>query len=485
MLIRTIQVYRTPWRIVLALVLGCSLPAFSLAAEERAESAPGSPATVAVHPVATDVQIAADERQTRFVMELDRKISLRAFPLANPYRIVIDIPQVTFQLPPKAGETGKGMIKAFRYGLVMSGGSRIVMDLKRPAKIQKAYVADGDKGEKPRLIVELAPTDRAHFMQALASASRDTSADTITASITERAPVAGADKSAEAGPDIRLVSAQAEEPKVQADQGQPDKAHTARIQDAKASIAGAGAELADPRPVVIIDPGHGGIDNGTQADSGESEKNIVLDFAKALRDRIEKGGKYRVVMTRDDDTFIPLAERVTIARRHKAALFLSIHADALPKGEGDAQGATVYTLSDTASDSEAAKLADAENKADLIAGINFTEEPTDVADILIDLVHRETKAFSSRFARTLVREMRTVARLHKNPLKSAGFRVLKAPDVPSVLLELGYVSNKADLQLLVNDKWRSRTVSSVAQAVDLFFGKRVVAAEPQHQKDGR
>ena len=235
--------------------------------------------------------------------------------------------------------------------------------------------------------------------------------------------------------------------------------------------------------MVVIDPGHGGIDHGTQAASGENEKAIVLDFAKALRERIEKGGKYRVVMTRDDDTFIPLAERVKIARQHKAALFVSIHADALPRGEGDAQGATVYTLSDTASDAEAAKLAEAENRADLIAGIDLTEEPAEVADILIDLARRETKTFSNRFARTLVKEMKNVARLHKNPLKSAGFRVLKAPDVPSVLLELGYVSNKDDLQLLVSDSWRSRTVGSVAQAVDLFFGKRVVATEPK--KDER
>src|SRR5882762_6401942 len=131
-------------------------------------------------------------------------------------------------------------------------------------------------------------------------------------------------------------------------------------------------------------PGHGGIDNGTQA-GGEAEKNLVLGFGLALRDRIEKSGKYRVVMTRTDDTFIPLADRVRIARNQSAALFISIHADALPRREGDAQGATIYTLSDRASDAEAERLAEAENKADAIGGVNLTEEPTDVADILIDL----------------------------------------------------------------------------------------------------
>src|SRR5207342_2447541 len=169
------------------------------------------------------------------------------------------------------------------------------------------------------------------------------------------------------------------------------------ISDAKAAMEEAiavprPAAPADLRPVVVIDPGHGGIDNGTQA-SGESEKNLVLGFGLALRDRIEKNGKYRVVLTRTDDTFIPLADRVRIARNQSAALFVSIHADALPRHEGDAQGATIYTLSDRASDAEAERLADAENKADAIGGVNLTEEPTEVGDILIDLAQRETRTF--------------------------------------------------------------------------------------------
>ncbi|WP_022724387.1 N-acetylmuramoyl-L-alanine amidase, partial [Rhodopseudomonas sp. B29] len=180
--------------------------------------------------------------------------------------------------------------------------------------------------------------------------------------------------------------------------------------------------------------------------------------------------------TRSDDTFIPLGERVGIARNAGAACFMSIHADALPPREGDAQGATIYTLSEKASDKEAQRLADAENKADAIAGVDLTEEPTDVADILIDLAQRETKTFSSRFARLLMTEMKGATRLHKNPLKSAGFRVLKAPDVPSVLLELGYVSNQGDLKQLMSEQWRTKTVTSVADAIDSFFAKRVVSA---------
>jgi N-acetylmuramoyl-L-alanine amidase len=242
--------------------------------------------------------------------------------------------------------------------------------------------------------------------------------------------------------------------------------------DPNAKIPPQGAKPEDSRPVIVLDPGHGGIDNGTMASGGENEKDIVLAFAKVLRERIEKSGKYRVMMTRDDDTFIPLAERVKFARDHAASLFVSIHADALPKREGDAQGATIYTLSDRASDAEAEKLAESENKADAIAGVDLTEEPAAVADILIDLTQRETRAFSSRFAKTLMHEMKTVARMHKHPLKSAGFRVLKAHDVPSVLVELGYVSNKGDLHNLVSENWREKTAGSVTAAIDVFFGGR-------------
>jgi N-acetylmuramoyl-L-alanine amidase len=391
-------------------------------------------------PIASDVRLAGDDKRTRFILDLDKNIPFRAFALADPYRVVVDLPQVTFQLASGAGTAGRGLIKAFRYGLVMPGGSRIVFDLAGPARIEKSYVLDAANGQPPRLVLELEAVDRTAFVQSLAVESRPdlrpaigTTAVAATAAVATSGAVADATGTAKA------------------------------------------AEPPDSRPVVVIDPGHGGIDNGTQA-GGESEKNLVLGFALALRDRVEKAGKYRVVMTRTDDTFIPLGDRVRIARNQSAALFVSIHADALPRREGDAQGATIYTLSDKASDAEAERLAELENKADAIGGVNLTEEPTDVADILIDLAQRETRTFSNRFARLLKNEMKTTARMHKHPLKSAGFKVLKAPDVPSVLIELGYVSNKSDLEHLVSDNWRSKTVGSVAQAIDAFFAKRMVSA---------
>jgi N-acetylmuramoyl-L-alanine amidase len=403
---------------------------------QQAGAAEGQPAALvtaaATVPIASDARLAGDARQTRFVLDLDKSLPFRAFTLAEPYRVVVDIPQVSFKLPAGTGATGRGLVKTFRYGMVMPGGSRIVFDLTGPVRIAKSYVLEAANDQPSRLVLELEAVDRAAFTQSSAADER---------------------------PELRLGGAESKP-----------------VMSAEATAAPSPASPADLRPVVVIDPGHGGVDNGTQSSSGEAEKNLVLGFGLALRDRLEKTGKYRVIMTRSDDTFIPLNDRVKIARNASAALFVSIHADALPRHEGDAQGATIYTLSDRASDSEAERLAESENRADAIGGVNLTEEPTDVADILIDLAQRETRTFSNRFARALMGEMKNTVRMHKHPLKSAGFRVLKAPDVPSVLIELGYVSNKDDLEHLVSENWRSTTVGLIAQAIDGFLAKRVAKA---------
>ncbi len=391
-------------------------------AAAQAQSRATAPAAL---PVATDVRLAGDDKETRLIMDVTRTLGIRAFTLADPYRVVIDIPQTVFQLPAKAGETGRGLIKAYRYGLVMAGGSRIVIDVTKPVRIEKAAMLEAKDGQPARLILDLTATDREAFLRHLAL---DRTA--LRASEANKVPV----------PPVKPSG--------------------------------------DARPVVVIDPGHGGPDTGTKAGGGEiMEKNVVLDFSIALRDQLEKSGRYRVVMTRTDDTFIPLAERVKFARARQAQLFISIHADALPKSEGDVQGATVYTLSDTASDAEAAKLAEAENRSDVIAGIDLANEPDDVADILFDLAHRETKTFSHAFSRVLIGEIKGAMRLHKKPLKSAGFVVLKAPDVPSVLVELGYMTNKSDLKLLTSDSWRTKAAASMSKAVEQFFRTRLAGTE--------
>src|SRR6266853_335409 len=361
-------------------------------------------------PVATDARVGGDAKQTRFVVDLSRKVDIRAFTLADPYRVVIDLPQVSFQLPPKAGERG--------CGLVMPGGSRIVLDVTGPVRVEKAFVLDPSDGQPARLVLDLVGIDREAFLRAAAV-------------------------------DNRVAPEGAKKPEPQSSSSR------------------------DQRPIIVLDPGHGGIDTGTRAPSVETEKGVVLEIALMLRDKLEKSGKYRVVMTRTDDSFVALADRVRLARSRNAQLFISIHCDALARGEGEAEGATIYTLSDHATDAAAARLADAENRADVISGVDLSVEPDDIAGILIDLAQGETKAFSQQFAKHVVNELKTAARMHKHPLKSAGFRVLKAPDVPSVLIELGYVSNQQDLKQLMSEKWRMRAGDAVVQAVNTYFTTRL------------
>jgi N-acetylmuramoyl-L-alanine amidase len=402
-------------------------------ASTRAQDAPEAPpANHTVAPASAEAdepsviaaRVGGDKSQTRIVFDLSRKIDMRAFALADPYRLVIDLPQVRFQLPPQAGDTGKGLVKAFRFGLMKKGGSRIVLDLTAPVRLDKSFVLDPADGQPARLVLDLSAIDRPAFLREVAFDNR---------------------------PRTDLGAA------------------------AKPANDGAGATN-DSRPVIVLDPGHGGIDEGAHAATGEAEKNVALDFALMLRDKLAQSGKYRVEMTRSDDTFIALTDRVQFARAHRAQLFISLHCDALARGEGDAQGATVYTLSDHASDAEAARLAEAENRADIIAGVDLSSEPNEIADILIDLAQRETRSFTTHFARALVGDLKNAIRLHKQPLRSAGFRVLKAPDVPSVLIELGFVSNRADFKELMSETWRARAADSITHAVNDYFSRRMAGA---------
>jgi N-acetylmuramoyl-L-alanine amidase len=407
---------------VLAFALGANVLWGSAAAAAESVAAPPMPAASDGAPVATDVRLGGDDKQTRFIMDFDRPIDLAAFTLADPYRVVIDLPQVVFKLSPKLGEQGRGLVKAFRFGLIMQGGSRIVLDTKGPVRVEKAFAIPAADGQPARLVLDLAATDRDSFMRNLSVEDRPQ----------------------------RTAGKQNSDPMPKDD---------------------------DPRPLIVLDPGHGGIDTGTRGLDGTNEKDIVLAFAQTLREKLEATGKFRIAMTRTDDTFVPLNERVHFARARNASLFISIHADSVPRAEGQAEGASIYTLSEKASDAEAARLAESENRADVIAGVDLSAEPNDVANILVDLAQRETKTFSLQFAKSAVGELKSAsAPLHKRPLKSAGFVVLKSPDVPSVLVELGYMSTRDDLNHLKSPDWRARTAAAMAEAVNTFFMRRLAGA---------
>jgi N-acetylmuramoyl-L-alanine amidase len=367
--------------------------------------------------VASDARLGGDGLRTRLVIDLDRTVPVRAFTLADPYRVIIDLPDVSFQLPAGKGAQGRGLVSAFRYGLFAPGKARIVVDTTGPVAVDKAFVLDPIDDQPARLVLDLVKSDRKSFLRAVQARESERRAAAPAPPPMQRAP-------------------------------------------------------ADDTPVIVIDPGHGGIDPGASG-SGTTEKDLVLAFAQRLEQRLSAGGRYRVVMTRSSDTFVALRDRVEVARENAAALFVSVHADTLGDDPFGVRGATVYTLSETASDEQAARLAEKENRADVIAGIDLSDEPEEVAGILIDLARRETKTFAMQFARTLVGELRTSLRLNKNPVRSAGFRVLRAPDVPSVLLELGYLSSAEDVKLMTSEAWRDRATASVAQAIDGFFKMRV------------
>jgi N-acetylmuramoyl-L-alanine amidase len=364
---------------------------------------------------ALTARIEALHDRSRLVFDLTGLPPVTAYPVANPPRIIVDLPQVLFRMEANAGlSPGDKLIKSYRYGIFAPGRSRVVIDLTGPAKILKADSEPAASG--PRLVVELAPTSPAYFA-------------TI-----------------------------AEEARRQA--GEPP-APTLTPQAVKPST---------DKPVIVIDPGHGGLDMGATGKHGELEKDVVLEFALALRQKIEEGGRARVLLTRDHDTFLPLAERVRIGRENNASLFVSVHADTLAAAH--VEGATVYTASERASDAEAARMAEKENLADQAAGLESKADADEVGDILFELTRRETRAYSRQFSHSLISFWKEVGAINKNPNRSAGFVVLKAFDVPSVLLELGYLSSDKDLARLTSQEWRERAAQKTAEAVDVFISKR-------------
>lgn len=372
--------------------------------------------------IVVSLEVTQDERGARLRLLLSRPVDARSFLMEGPDRIVIDMPNVNFQIAPKdapiLSKRGEGIIGAYRYGAIVTGRSRIVIELRQPALVTKLESVSRPAGEAADLVIELRRASRAEFA---AAASR-------AAPVAER-PARGVEPTA-----------------------------------------------GDSRPTVVIDAGHGGIDPGAVGARGAHEKHIVLTFAQRLRQKLEEGGRYRVVMTRDSDVFVSLGDRVRIARESRGDLFISIHADTLSVAP-EVRGLTVYTGSERASDAEAALLADKENRADAAAGVEQPELLEEVAGILADLTLRETRVFSQKAAQQVIADLASAMRLNKNPLRSAGFRVLRAPDVPSVLIELGYLSSAEDVALLQSKEWRDRATGSLAAAVHRYFAGRVAGAD--------
>ena len=370
----------------------------------------------AAEPTVSAVRLGQHPDKTRFVMELSAKTPYEVFTLSNPYRVVIDLPQVDWRIPEdKMGETQVGLVRALRFGLFSPTTSRVVLDAGAPVAVDKVFRLSPREDYPHRLVVDLKRVSQPQF-----------------ASLSDR-----------------RITSEEPLPKPNRQERSP------------------GPDAGDSRPTIVIDAGHGGVDPGAIGVSGTYEKDVVLDYARHLAELLEATGRYRVVMTRRKDIFLPLRKRVDLARKADGDLFISLHANTHPSG--NIRGASVYTLSETSSDKEAAQLAAKENKSDVIAGVDLAATTGTVSKILIDLAQRETMNESKHFANTLVDELGQSVKLLNNTHRFAGFAVLKAPDVPSVLFEIGYMSNRREEQQLLTASHRDRVNREMVDAVDSFF----------------
>jgi N-acetylmuramoyl-L-alanine amidase len=370
---------------------------------------------------ASEFKLAGDSLKVRMVMQFDREPDPKWFLLRGPARLVIDLPETMFVVEPKSLKA-RGLIRNVRYGLLGQGTSRLILTAKGPFSVDRVDVVANEDGRGFRLVADLSASSDRRFEQALADQAETTGSTVSTA--------------------------------------KGDRVGKAAINPAK-------------RLSVVIDPGHGGIDGGAEGADGTVEKTITLAFALELRNKLVQAGLYDVYLTREKDEFLRLDDRVRIARQHGADLFISVHADTI-RHKG-IRGATVYTVSDKASDAEAEAVADRENLSDALGGIDVKQDDHMVEDILVDLIRRETHTYSVRFARSLVGELSPTISLINNPHRSAGFKVLRAPDVPSVLVELGYLSNAKDEEQLRDPDWRSKAADRVAAAIAAFAAARTVS----------
>jgi N-acetylmuramoyl-L-alanine amidase len=329
-------------------------------------------------------------------------------------RLIVDLSASAFGFP-AADLAPRGLFKDIRYGTMGSDSARMVFTVNRPVKLVMAEVQKNeDRGF--RLVLDAEMTSEEQFAEILKSQDWNTSAAVPPQDV--------------------------------------------------------GPVVEDGVFTVAVDAGHGGIDAGASgATTKTPEKTVTLDFARLLAERLNKVEGVKAFLTREDDTFLSLSQRVTIARQKHADLFISLHADTL--AQKDIRGATIYTLSDKASDRMAENLAVRENLSDQLAGFSIESGPPEVADILLDLTRRETQAFSVALADNVVKSFEGQVGLINNPHRQANFQVLRAPDIPSVLLEMGFLSNPEDEKLLLDEAWRARVAGLVANAVDRYRRRSV------------
>jgi N-acetylmuramoyl-L-alanine amidase len=395
--------------------LGCAALVAAVFAADR---------PAAAEPAVSEVRISRHDGLTRISIALSEAVQFRAHVLGAPYRVIVDLPPVEWQLGSEA-RVSASPVTAWRFGAFNKDVRRIVFDITRPMRIQKTFaLPPKDKAEQWRLVIDLEHISKDEF-------------------------------------DRILREQRGKLPEY----------------TAPGDEAGEGPRARKGAPLVVIDPGHGGIDPGATGKGGTHEKDVVLLVAKELRDKIWQSGRYRVLMTRGADYYIALRQRFDIARSAGADIFISLHADSSPFRA--ARGLSIYTLSNQASDEEAAALARRENRSDVVAGVDISRNSGRVAGILIDLAQRQALHLAHRLATTLLGELKGRVELVPNPRRAAGFAVLKAPDIPSVLIELGHLSNDKEEHQLRDPAHRRRLAEGVLRGIDRYFAEKVNKRPPR------
>ena len=366
----------------------------------------------------SNLRIGQGVGNVRVVFDADSEFDYKVFLLDNPRRLVVDTQKTNVSSKIENVDDPNNLVTNVRLGNAGVGGVRIVFDLLKPAIIKKVFILPPQSGFSWRFVIDLEITTAREFATHIGNSfafSNDNSKPQKSSSSTNKSVV----------------------------------------------------NKSQSKKIIVLDAGHGGVDPGAIGYSGVYEKKITLAMARELKEELDKTGKYKVYLTRNRDVFIPLRDRVKIARKYDADLFLSIHADSAKNRR--ATGLSVYTLSEKASDKEAAALAEKENKADIVAGLNFAEHSKEVSDVLLNLAQRETLNRSAEFATFMVQEMRKSTHTLQNTHRFAGFAVLKAPDVPSVLLELGYLSNRMEEKQLQQRSYRKKLAVSATKAIAKYF----------------
>lgn len=431
-------------RAYMRLALLLALPAWIGSGDARAEpTRPHAPAEVAsAAPVIPTVPQAEAEpvKTTRFVIALERRVDYQVISLPNPNRVIVDLPNVKLRLPPSLSGAPVGIVSGFRAGLGAPGKMRVVIDVTEPVVVEKSEIS-ATAGGPVLLTLEIAPT--AVSMAALMQAAVATPPTGPTASAVQNAA-------------LKKI-----QPPVPRPAERPGKRTVKAF-----------------KPLIVLDPGHGGHDSGAVR-NGTVEKDVVLAFAKTLRDQLLASGLYRVEMTRDTDSFVTLEDRRDFAEQHNAALFIAIHAD---YATSRARGATIYSLRDTVATSLAASARrgspnDALSNDELEQLKALGRQGPMVKGILADLATRETQTNHDRtgtFVRAVIEKMGTTTSMNENPDRSAAFQVLLTAKVPAVLIELAYVTNRADAALLRSDEWRGNVAKSIRAAIDNYFSHQGV-----------